>query len=228
MFMTRVCSEPIFLAVIFVCFFADFGRGQSQSAQRRSRAENEALVSLSSSLESLNCQAVIEYSGKCYRPGAIIASPIMLSASTIRREDAAGTIQELLSRDKRFTITSDQDHIFTIAANIPQDVLNLRIRETDLTKQQQYEPRDAIDAVLNAPEVQAHLKAHHISIANSWGGLVARPNSNLPHLNPRIENTTVIDALKIILKAFPTYTHLAVYRECSTSDGRRMVAVDFK
>jgi hypothetical protein len=229
MLATRIiCSEPILIALLAVCFFSEFGKGQSQSLQHRSKAENEALVSLSSTLESLDCQAVIEYSGKCYRPGTIIASPVLLNASPIRREDAAGTIQQLLSKDTRFTITSDPDRIFTIAQDIPQDLLNLRIREIEFTKQQQYEPRDASDAVLNAPEVQAYFKAHHISVANSWGGFVARPNSNLPHLDPRIENTTVLGAVKIILKAFPTYIHLAIYRECSTSGGRRMVAIGFK
>jgi len=202
--------------------------GQEPSPQRRSEAKDKSLISLSSTLASLNFQAVIEYSGKCYRPGTIIASPVLLNASPIQRDDAAGTIQQLLSKDKRFTITSDQDRIFTIAQNIPQDLLNLRIRKIDFAKQQQYEPRDAMDAVLNAPEVQAHLKAHHISIANSWGGFVARPDWNLPHLNPRIENVTVMDAVRTILRAFPRYTHLAVYRECSESDGRRIVAISFK
>jgi hypothetical protein len=167
----KVCSNPVLLAVIAVCFFAEFGKGQSQSAQHRSRAENEALMSLSSTLESLGCQAVIEYSGKCYRPRAIIASPIILNTSPIRPEDAAGTIQQLFSRDKRFTITSDADRIFTIAQNIPQDLLNLRIHKIDFTKQEQYEPRDAMDAVLNLSEVQVYLTAHRISLANSWGGV---------------------------------------------------------
>jgi len=218
----------LYIPILLFALLSIGSYGQEQSPQRRSEAENEALASLSSTLESLNCQAVVAYSGKCYKPGTIIASPIELSPGPIRGEDPAGTIQRLLSKDRRFTITSDQDRIFTIAQNLPQDLLNLRIREIDFTKPQQYEPSEAMDAVLNAPEVQAHLKAHHISVANSWGGFVARPGSDLPHLNPRIENTSVIEAVKTILKTFPRYTRLALYRECSTSDGGRMVAISFK
>jgi hypothetical protein len=229
MVMTKICSQPILLVLAAMCLFLEFGMGQAQSPQHRSEAEHEALLSLSSTLESLNCQAVIEYSGRCYRPRAIIAPAIVLNASPIRREDVAGTLQQVLSKDKRFTITSNQDGIFTIAqADIPQDLLNVRIREIVFTEQQQYEPRDAMHAVLSAPEVQEYMQAHRISAANDWGGLVAGPGTGGPHLNPKIEDITVLYAIKTILKTFPFYAHLAVYRECSESDGRRIIAVTFK
>jgi len=105
MFMARVCSEPILLAVIAVCFFAEFGKGQSQSAQHRSRAENEALVSLSSTLESLDCQAVIEYSGKCYRPSTIIAG---CPTSRGFRDVGAGSAP--LSQVPRTALNCDTGH----------------------------------------------------------------------------------------------------------------------
>jgi len=229
MLITRICPQTIRLLLIAACFLPVLGNGQMQSPQHRSEAEDEALLSLSSTLESLNCQAVIEYSGRCYRPRTIIAPPIVLNASPIRREDVAGTLEQVLSKDKRFTITSNQDGIFTIAqADIPQDLLNVRIREIVFTEQQQYEQRDAMRAVLSAPEVQQYMEAHRMSVENEWGGLVSGPGPDRPHLNPKIENITVLDAVKTILKTFPRYAHLAVYRECSRSDGRRIIAVTFK
>jgi hypothetical protein len=228
MFRSKTCRLTVRI-LIAACFLPVLGRGQVQSPQRRSEAEGEALLSLSSTLESLDCQAVIEYSGRCYRPRSIIARPIVLNASPIRREDVAGTLQQVLSKDKRFTITSNQDGIFTIAqADIPQDLLNVRIREIVFTKQEQYERRDAMRAVLSAREVQEYMEGHRISVENDWGGLVTGPGPDRPHLDPRIENTTVMDAVKTILKTFLRDAHLAVYRECSTSDGRRIISVHFK
>jgi len=228
MYMMKICGS-IYLPLITAGIVLLSVYGLAQSPQSHAEAESKSLIALSSALQRLDCQAVIEYSGRCFKPSVIIASSIQLVASASDDRDPSIALQHLLSRDRRFTNVAKEDGVFIIAqTRIPQFLLKVRIREIALTEQQRYEPSDAMRAVLSAPEVQAYMKAHNISVANDWGGFVAGPGSGRPHLDPKMEGVTVMDAIKTILKTFPAYTHLAVYRECSSSGGGKMISIDFK
>jgi len=227
--MINHCVRTVRLFLVVASFSPILGTGMAQTLQHRAEAEDKALGALSSALENVKRQAVVEYTGSCFKPSVIIAPTIRLDISSVHDVDAAATLQRLLAKDRRFKNISESDGIFTIAqAGIPQDFLNMHIREIHLTEKQQYDPQLAVFALFDIPEVQEYMTAHRISVENSFGGFVSGPIAGNPHLNPVIENTTVMGVIKTILQTFSTNTHLAVYRECSASDGRRIIAITFK
>jgi len=201
------------------------GKGRAQSLQRQVEAEAKPLGIVSSLLQKAHRSAVIEYSGKCVR-SSIIASPLILNKMPIQEEDAVNALKSLLSKDRRFSIESNANGLLVIKQyGIPQELLDLRIQKVEFSTEQQFDPGKAIEAVFRTPEVQSFMKRNKMSVANSWGGFVGMPGQDLPHLNQRIESTTVFGAVETILSTFP---QLAIYRECSAADGNRIVSITFR
>jgi len=227
--MINHCVRTVRLFLAVASFSPILGTGMAQTLQHRAEAEDKALGALSSALENIKRQAVVEYTGSCFKPSVVIAPSIQLDTSSIHGEGAASTLQGLLAKDRRFRNVTESDGIFTIAqTGIPQDFLSIRVKEVRFKEEQQNDPQLAVLALLDTPEVQEYMAAHHISKGTSFGGFISGAGSDHPHLNPVIENTTVMGVIKTILQTFSTNTHLAVYRECSASDGRRIIAITFK
>ncbi len=217
------------LFCIAVCIYSMQSSAVAQSIRHRAEAEDKALMTLSSALQKMNSQAVIEYSGSCFKPSVVIAPPIRLDTSPAQGEGGIAAIQRLLARDRRFTDISESDGIYTIAqSGIPQGLLDMRIRKINFVAQQQFDPQQALFAVLSTPEVQEYMAAHHIRQATSFGGFVSGATPRQPHLNPTFKNITVRSIIGTILQTFPDNTRLAVYRECLAAEGERIVSITFK
>lgn len=219
-------QRSLFAACTCLLLLVSGGNGYAQSLQHQVEAEDQPLGTISSVLERADRVAVMEYSGRCVRSSSsIIARPVLLNSAPVQSKDVVEVLRHLLSKDKRFAVEPDTNGIIFIKqSRMPQDFLNLRIRRVELSMDQQYDPEKAIEAVFDTPEVQDFMKRNKMSPANSWGGLVGMPGPNIPHLNRTIENTTLLGAIETILS---TFSHLAVYRECS-ADGHRIVSIDFR
>jgi len=223
----NIWNQLSLLGACTACFllFAA-GKAHAQSLQHEIEAEDKPLSTISSVLDKAHRVAVMEYSGRCVKSSSIIASPVPLNKTPVQSEDVVVVLKHLFP-DKRFGVESDANGTITITQfGMPQDFLDTRIRRIELTREQQYDPTRAVEAVFATSEVRDFMKRNKMSPANSWGGLVSMPDQNLPHLNQTIENTTVLDAIKAILSTFSQSAHLAVYRECS-ADGHRIVSIDF-
>ena len=110
--------------------------------------------------------------------------------------------------------------------DVPQDILNVRIKRLGFRTSYAggdaaYHPWDALQAVLETPEVRSYMQDNRIgSPVQMVPGMRPVPSPSPPHLSGDLENVTVSESLDHILRTFPG---LWTYQDCVRTDGKRMV-----
>jgi len=108
---------------------------------------------------------------------------------------------------------------------VPADVLNVRISHISFERSgangqgAAYNPDDALNAILRAPEVMDFMKAHDIEQPSQGAGvpgnLIGRWPPEQPHISGSLDNVTVSEALDRILETFPG---IWVFENCPRND----------
>jgi hypothetical protein len=202
----------------------------SQAACTQSRAGNElskaeGIRVVRNILSNAKTSGSVEYSGRCDFgqqdfPNAQI--PAKQSASS-----AVDLLNDVFRRDPKMRIWQDANGNVRMAEkNVPQDLLSVRIshlvfNDNYLHGDASYHPWDALQAVLETPEVSGYMRSNRISSPTQVvPGMRPVPSPTLPHLSGELDNVTVSEALDSILKIFPG---LWIYQDCEGADRRRMV-----
>ena len=140
--------------------------------------------------------------------------------------DVLKALESLLSSsDRNFTVSKDSDGVVRLAEeDVRQDVLSIRVHKVSFNKSEQIDPNAAMRKILDSPEVRRYFNAKRIETPVFEGGLVPRIIEHTPRLRPELNDVTVQETIKEVLKTFP---NLALYRECADSRGRRIVSINF-
>jgi hypothetical protein len=133
-------------------------------------------------------------------------------------------LREMFADDPVMRVTQDRDGtIRMIESGVPTDLLNVRIRHLPFElkgiplQYAAFTPFDALQAILQTPEVLAFAKANGIVIPPPGGGIMG-PSDHLadsPHIVGSMDDLTLSQALDRVLKAFPG---IWVYEDCPCSD----------
>jgi hypothetical protein len=198
------------------------GAGAQTTLRDKARvdAEHRILNAIASVAEKSHRAVIVEYetSGQFMTPDVIHIDAAKGGA------DALATLKAMFYPDNRFDVHADQDGaVVVVQRGLAQDVLRLRIKEVVLSEKQQFNPDLAMNALLHSPEITAYFKAHRIKLPIDMGGLVAGPQTNLPHLEPAIVGPTILDALKHIVTVFHC---TGIYKE-QAHKGHRIVSIGF-
>jgi hypothetical protein len=134
-------------------------------------------------------------------------------------------VKEILRGDRDITVNEDQYGIIRInGAGISDEILKTKIVRLTLNRDEQYDPEEAIRAILSANEVQIAMRNLNTRRALTSLGLEIIPSKGLPHLKSPLENLTVDDALDRVLRKFPG---LIEYTECSRPNGKHLFNFTF-
>jgi hypothetical protein len=148
-------------------------------------------------------------------------------------DSAVETLRAIFSSDTEMRVTRDPDGMVRMTEmDSPTDLLNVHIShiafkwEYDGTGDVLYDPRHALWAILNTPEVRAFLKSHDIGAPFKFEeahiGFQRSPDS--PHISGELSNVTLSQALDYVLRTFPGFW---VYENCHSTKKRRVVFFTF-
>jgi hypothetical protein len=118
-----------------------------------------------------------------------------------------------------------------IEDDVPSDILGVRISHVLFKVEYEnadalYDPRDALRAIMSAPEVAAYMKARDIGPPFDFEQIGARamPSPKLPHISGTLDNVTLSEALDRVLQTFPG---IWVYENCPSKKRERAVFFTF-
>ena len=184
-------------------------------------SEQAALDLIATVAKGANRVVVVEFRGY----GTFMLPPPIHIQKKASEADAEKTLRSMLANDKRFQVKTDSDGVVRVfESGMPNDVFNIRVKRVELSEEQRYNDKDAMNEVLEAPEVQAYFETHNIERPIDLGGLISPSDPRLPHLEGAIENMTVLDALKHMLLVFG---ETGVYIEAVDTRGHRVVSISF-
>jgi hypothetical protein len=169
----------------------------------------------------------LEFTGRCVA-GHVPDLPHFRLPVTFK-DTATETLREMLPNDRGMTVTQDSSGIIRmIESGVEYDMLNVRIQHIsfgDLGTNKQgsaYNPNDALDAILNAPEVTEFMKAHDIQRPGSGAGVhgnqIGTWPPEQPHISGSLDNVTVSEALDQVLMTFPG---MWVYEDCPKGENSK-------
>jgi hypothetical protein len=233
----RLLLIPLFTSLLVpVC------SGQENAVVDHDNADIQSRIALNLNLKRLKALAIVEYSGQCHPHNFIDTAPIQLNElppqseegpASIQlnelppqsKDDASAALRILFAKDKRFTQFEQQNGVFIVAqAGITQDFLNIHIHKLMLDKVQQYNVPEAIEAIFDAPEVKTYMSTNNISPEPLLIDHLLQPSiPSLPHLKSQLEDLTVLDFLKVILKSFSGQQNFILYNECLRFNGSRVI-----
>jgi hypothetical protein len=101
-------------------------------------------------------------------------------------------------------------------------ILNAKISLLPLDRNEQYDPNQAIDAILNSADVRLAMSKLNARPALASGHLGSIPWKGQPHLQSAIKSATVGQSLDRILYLFGG---LIVYSECTRPDGEQLFSI---
>lgn len=198
--------------------------GQEGSHQKQIERESESLEIISSILVEHHATALMEYRCVCV-DHAMFGLQAPLRKDISQNMDTVQALQHVLVNNLHLRAQNDGSGLIVILdRRISQAVLAIRIHQVVLNENEQYNPDAAIEKALDSPEVHKYFDEHNIETATRLSELIAVPQKALPHLDPEMNDMTVLDVIKCILQKFP---QLAVYRECVDRSGHSVMSIDF-
>jgi hypothetical protein len=144
-------------------------------------------------------------------------------AAVAHGESPLQALREIFAGDS--TVEVRQDHpdgiIRMVERSVPTDLLDVQISHVPFKTHPAYRANDALRLLLEAPEMAAFMKEHHIA----WPRIAEIGPSNLspqwlleqPHIAESWDNVTVSEGLDRILK---TFTGIWIYENCPRSEGK--------
>ncbi len=180
----------------------------------------EAILSI---LRGGGSSAILEIRGYCLDARTI---SFALRVNTTEHE-SKGVLEKLrasLKGNPDLTFTEERNGIIVVSSDsIDRGLLQTRMQRVNLSETEQYDPNDALLAILGTNEVRDYMNQHSMSLAPQLNGLRAAPSPELPHVAPHFDDLTVEQFERTIVKIFPG---IVIYQECSMPDGQRLVSFE--
>jgi hypothetical protein len=169
----------------------------------------------------------LEYRGTCEAVNSdIISLPPISVAPPQYGKNGLLTVREMLGDNKDVSVTEQPPGIVRIRLpGVSGEILHTRISRLSLNRDEQYDPNQAVSAVLNAEEVESAMRRLN---TNQALAVIVRqvrvPSKGAPHLGPFLKNVTVGEALAEILR---TFRGVVVYDECTRPNGEGLFDINF-
>jgi hypothetical protein len=98
--------------------------------------------------------------------------------------------------------------------HIQRYILDEALQNIHLTAEEQYNPNDAIDAIVNSATIRLWMEAHHVDEPAMYvNEAIVSPDKSLPHLPKMINGLTVDKALDLVASTFGGFVS---YGSCSS------------
>ena len=123
-------------------------------------------------------------------------------------------IRDVFQGDRNVVVTAGSDNIVRVRMGNPSDdLLKTRISTVAFTREEQYDPNEAMAAIFHAREVIAAYGRWKIQPILRVGDYVLRsPREGAPHLPPSIGDETLDQALDAVAV---TFGEITVYGACT-------------
>ncbi|MGA2673591.1 MAG: hypothetical protein ABSE99_10230 [Terracidiphilus sp.] len=190
------------------------------------RAGQEAIQLLLAALKPEGKSARLDYRGTCDVPDSdVISFPSVKVDSPREAGSSTSKVTEMLRDNRDISVNEDASGIIRIkVAGVSGAILQTRIAQLALDRDEQYDPNAAIRAILNAKDFQSAVGQLHTRLAMSGGGLENIPKKGMPHLEQSWKDVTVDQALNSVLRTFPG---LVEYKECVRPNGDSLFNIRF-
>lgn len=185
-----------------------------------------------------NASGSLIYRGDCQADG--IAPRFPLRYHIKHTSSPVDALRDIFAENSKMQITQEPSGMIRISeTDVPQDVLNIRIRQVDFDMKDTradggmlwslYSGNRLLWPILEAPEVRTFMDAHKVHPLGWKPGIFYQvsgpPYSDVQHVKGRLENVTVSQALDRVAQTFPG---MWVYRECTVGVwGDRIASFDF-
>jgi hypothetical protein len=121
-------------------------------------------------------------------------------------------VQEIFKNDKNVTVREEAGIIRVWIGKVPTAILQTKLRFLTLDPIAQYNPSEAIIAMLNTREMQAAMRSLQLSPPLLSAGSRTLPDKELPHLPESVKDVTVDQLLDLIAK---TWDGPVIYGVCA-------------
>jgi hypothetical protein len=186
----------------------------------------EAIRQLLAALKPERKSVRLDYRGACESSNSdVIVFPSIKLSSPREEGSSLSKVTEMLRDNRDISVNDGAGGIIRIKVpGVSGAILQTKIAQITLDRDEQYDPNAAIRAILNAKEVQSAANQTHTRLALSVGGLENIPSKGMPHLEQFWKDVTVDQALDRVLRAFPG---LVEYKECIRPNGDSLFDVRY-
>jgi hypothetical protein len=217
-------SIVAFSALFLIIALPALGQSRSNRMEIAQEKEYASLSTISALLKEHKVSAIMAYRCVC-RDRVMVGLQFPLVKSN-PDSDVLEALTKMLSSNHKFIVSKDTDGVIRIReGDVHQDVLNIRVHHVSFNERERVDPGAAMQKVIESPEVRSYFESRGIETPINDGGLVPPLGERVPRLLPEMNNVTVLDVMKVMLKTFP---NLIVYRECVDGLGHRIVSIDFR
>lgn len=194
--------------------------GQAAVHQELDDKPKEAILSV---LREGGHSAIFAVQGRCL-DARTVSYALKVDTSEHEGKGTLEKLRALLQGTPGLTFSEEGNGIIVISSNsVDRGLLQTRMQHVNLSEVDQYNPNDALLAILGTDEVRDYMNQHSMSLAPQLNGLRAAPSPELPHLAPRFDDLTVEQFERKIVEVFPG---IVIYQECSMPDGHRLVSFE--
>lgn len=192
------------------------GSSPQESATRRTPSDVVAIV-----LHDTGRSGSLAYGWKCVRHGDF-SDPFRVIIP-LQEGSAVQRLRTAFAKNPSFKIGEDTNGLVRVfGEGAKPDLLGLRIKR--IVFHREPDPMRALSTILNSPEIRAYVKEHHIDIIPVGSGIYPSPSATSPRLDGTKENVSLSEALDLLPL---TYGGMWIYRECTGSKGKRLLALHF-
>lgn len=187
----------------------------SVTSRIESRNREEAVLgAIRGPLSEIGNAGRVYYRGECSAGSELfVGFPHLATHVASKDGKGFGAIVGVFSGLADVTVTHDAGMPRIFVGSRPSGVLNTRISNVHFSPLQRYNASMAIDAILDAGEVQEAIKENGIVFPIEYSdGLVTPPAPGLPHLPRSLSEMTVDQALDVVAK---TFGGVVLYGSCT-------------
>jgi hypothetical protein len=224
-------TSKVWFVVMAICAGVCVGGVKAQTTRETSREDSDR--NRDAVLKYV--QPVIKSSGKAFRlyyratchpiRDFVLNDPVPFPFTRVQppREGETGleAVREIFKDDENVTVKEEPVGIIRIwIGKVPTAILETKISRVSLDPIGQYNPMNAIDAIINTNEMEVAMGSLKMNPVADLGGLVAEPQNQLPHLPASMTNVSVEQALDEIAKTWAG-EGMVVYGACTDPTGSR-------
>jgi hypothetical protein len=191
------------------------------------RNERVVLSYLKPALSSSGQAGRLYYLGTCTRRGG---EPIPFPRVNVRAPSRGSgglvAVREIFANDKRAVVAQDSSGVIRInIGKVTDAILRTKIPLVTFEPREQYTAELAVNAITDTKEVTAAVRRLGFDEPVTFYSIgVQEPMKGFPHLPVSVKDATLDEALDLVAK---TFGGVVIYRECMTSGGKHLLAVDF-
>ncbi|MGB0065365.1 MAG: hypothetical protein WBP85_13035 [Terracidiphilus sp.] len=138
--------------------------------------------------------------------------------------DVLSKVRELLRDSPDMHVTVQHGIIDITQSGIREDILQTKIARLSLNADEQYSPRNALDAIVGSKELLSEEVRTNTRQVVEMGRVGSPPMRGRYHVPASLLNSTVDEDLNQVLRAFPG---IIVYGDCTRPNGNNLIDVEY-